>query len=431
MKAQPHNDKALTRRQTLVMLVLSAMSLTTAVACKRVRADATVRYSVINDDTHAGKLVVPAVTPTLALSLTALQQAAERQQLALPDTLVTLGGVNRLRGLMLEPNGEVIVLGDHNPTSPLLHLDDIATVSRNTFQTEAAYAGAPLGVSIDPQPGNGRDPWAIQQVSVFGMPRTTRMAQRQVAIDYDLKKVSAGIMALSSDITGTYELLRTASPICSGNSTRQMESVHRFWFCARYPDATPRFVEEDGLILIVNPIGVQLLTEQEFLDRVGHRTGAAQAVPQAQMFAQHVSHLFTTPQPPRDYQQLLSDFRLIELAQLLAFKKVNPNGLHYLLYQHRLAQMVTPEYVGGVRRQEEGEVTCAIQINERATPQGRIIESKEQMQRYRLTYRGGVEAKVEVADTHIQPEAPGAFAELRRRVRESRPSAAAWVWEIR
>ncbi len=257
------------------------------------------------------------------------------------------------------------------------------------------------------------------------------MAQRQVAIDYDLKKVSAGIMALSSDITGTYELLRTSSPVCSGDSTRQMESVHRFWFCARYPDAAPRFAEEDGVILIVNPVSVQLLTEQEFLDRTGRRSGSAPAAPQAQMFAQLVSHLFTTPQPPRDYQQLLSDFRLIELVQLLAFKKVDPNGLRYLLYQHRLAEMQTPDYVGGVRRREEGEVTCATQINERLTPQGKTIESQEQVQRYQLTYRGGVEAKVEVAATHIRPEAPGAFAELRRRVRESRPSATAWVWEIR
>ncbi len=374
---------------------------------------------------------MPTVSPTLALSLTALQKAAERQQHALPEALVTLGGLNRLRGLILEPNGEVVILGDHDPASPLLHLDDVAVVLRNAFQSEATYAGAPLGVSIDPQPGNGRDPWAIQQTAVFGMPRTTRMAQRQVAIDYDLKKVSAGIMALSSDITGTYDLMRAASPVCSGASAQQTETTHRFWFCARYPDAAPRFAEEEGVILIVNPIGVQLLTEQEFFDRTGHRSGSAQAAPQAQMFAQLVSHLFTTPQPPRDYQHLLSDFRLIELAQVLKFKKIDPQGLRYLLYQHRLAEMEVPEYVGGVRRHEEGEVTCATQINERPTPQGRVIESKEQVQRYRLTYRGGVEAKVEVAAAHIRSEAQGAFAELRRRVRESRPSATAWVWKIR
>jgi hypothetical protein len=428
MKTQRRDGKWITR-QMLVVLMVGALGITTAAACKRARTETPTRK--LPGDTLAPH-PSPAVLPTFALSLTALQQEAERHPQALSEALVTLGGVNRLRGLMLEPNGEIIILGDRDLTNPLLlHLDDVAAVWRNAFQTEAEYAGAPLGVSIDPQPGNGRDPWTIQQVRVFGMPRTARMAQRQVAIDYDLKKVSAGIMALSSTVTGTYDLMRAASPMCTGVSSQPTESVHRFWFCARYPEATPRFAEEGGTILIVNPVGVQLLTEREFLDRSGNRSGSAQAAPQAETFSQLVSQVFTTPQPPQDYQHLLSDFRLIELAQVLKFKNVDPNGFRYLLHEHRLAEVEVPEYVGGVRRHEEGEVTCATQISERPTPQGRVIESKAQVQRYNLTYRGGVEAKVAVAAEHIRPEAPGAFAELRRRVRESRPASGAWLWKIR
>jgi len=70
------------------------------------------------------------------------------------------------------------------------------------------------------------------------------------------------------------------------------------------------------------------------------------------MFAEQVSQLFTVPQPPPQYGQMLNDFRLIETAALLRFKQVNPERLRYLLYDYQLAEMPVQQFVGSITRSE-------------------------------------------------------------------------------
>lgn len=52
------------------------------------------------------------------------------------------------------------------------------------------------------------------------------------------------------------------------------------------------------------------------------------------------------------------------------------------------------------------------------------------MKRYRFLSRGGVEAEVRIAQEQFTEERSGVLADLRRRVRASRPSARALVWSI-
>jgi hypothetical protein len=87
--------------------------------------------------------------------------------------------------------------------------------------------------------------------------------------------------------------------------------------------------------------------------------------------------------------------------------------------------------VGGIRREERGEVVCENQITERQVSDGKLIESTEQVQRYHFTSRGGVEAKVSLTPDHFIEERSGVLTGLRRRVRASRPSARALLWPIR
>lgn len=365
------------------------------------------------------------IWPSLALSLTVLQEEVAKRPYPLPDELAHLGSMNHVQGILIEPDGELILFGRHDSEVPPFHLDDVVVVLRNAYQVSAVYQGV-LGCTIDPWTGS-KDPWRIQQVKVFGMPATAMMAARQVATDYELKKIGAGILPLDG-ISSQWEMMRSTSPLCEGPADKATETAHRFWFYPLYPPA-PRFMEEEGIIAIVKPVGVQLLTEQEFLDRTGKRTGAAPASPLAERFAQTVTELLARNQL-RHYAQLRQDFRMIEVAQLLRFKRVPPQSLRYFLQDYPLTEVQTPTFVGGIRREERGEVVCDSEISERRVAQGVSIGSAERVQRYHLTSRGGVEAKVQVAREHFVEERSGTLADLRRRVETSRPAPRTLSWLV-
>src|SRR5437879_2833105 len=77
-----------------------------------------------------GKQAIPSVEeseirPSTALSLTVLQKEAEKRRQALPHELAYLGGINRIQGFMTEPDGELLLLGDRDPSLPPIHLDEI------------------------------------------------------------------------------------------------------------------------------------------------------------------------------------------------------------------------------------------------------------------------------------------------------------------
>jgi hypothetical protein len=369
------------------------------------------------------------VRPTLALSLTALQTEAARLQQEkqpLPEALAHLGGINRLRGVIAEPEGELVLLGDHEASLPLIHLDDLAVALRNAYQASPVYQGAP-GCSIDPW-HDAKDPWRIQTVTVFGMPTSAPMAARHVALDHELKRVSAGLAALEENIPSLYELLRSAAPPCArvSNEAQRTEVAHRFWFFPRYP-SSPRFLADAGLVLILRPVEVQLLSEQEFFSRPGQRTGAAPASPQAEQFAQVITQLLATH---HYYAHLVSDFRVIEVGKLLRFRQVSAASLHYLLHEYSLTEAPTPAFVGGVRREERGEMVCASQITERREPRGQRIETQEQMQRYHQTFRGGVEVQIELTADQFAEERTGTLSTLCQQVRASRPSSHTILWPI-
>ncbi len=111
--------------------------------------------------------------------------------------------------------------------------------------------------------------------------------------------------------------------------------------------------------MILKPVGVQLLTEREFLNQTGQRTGAAPASPLAERFAQVITELLASNRL-HQYTQLVQDFRTIEVAQLLWFKRVPAQSLRYFLQDYPLMEVETPAFVGGIRREEQGEVAVKI-----------------------------------------------------------------------
>jgi hypothetical protein len=332
--------------------------------------------------------------------------------------------LNRLHGFLRAPEGELLILGDRDPSRPALELDTLVIALRNAYGVSPVYQGA-LGCSIDPRVAE--DPWRIQDVRIFGMPPSCTMAARHVNIDYELKKAAAGILVDGTvRLPSLFELKRVANAICaSGEEVGQDRSeAHRYWF---YPwlVPSPRFVREEDGVLIQKPVGVQVLTEKEFLDRTGQRLGATTASPEAQTFAKQVTQLLTSQTVPR-YAALVSDFRAIELARVLRYERIPNSNLAYLLGECPMSEVDVPSVVSGIFRDEQGQVVCEGTITRVATG----LQHDQRVQRYRYAYRGGVEARIELIPDQFVADASGIFAKLKARVFASRPSKHALTWHI-
>lgn len=367
------------------------------------------------------------VRPSLALSLTLLQQEAAKRGRSPSGKLANLGGMNRIQGFMIEPSGEIILLGERDKSLPTIDLDDLVVALRSAYRVGPAYRDAP-GCTIDPWEG-AKDPWRIQEAKVLGMP-PVKMAHRFVTLDYELKKVSAGLLSLGQTVPSLYEMNRSRRPLCGGsaNSKMHLEMIHRFWFAPLY-SPSPRFVQEEAAVLILKPVGVQLMTEQEFMTRKGQRTGSAPASPQAKRFSERMTKLLAENEIQR-YSRLVQDFRVIEVGQLLRFKQVPAESLGYFLRKYPLSEVSIPKYVGGIRREEQGEVVCGAEITERRVRRGTQVRSVEKVQQYQFRSRGGVTARVSLVPKQFTEEKSGVLAKLRRRVREARPSADTIIWPV-
>jgi hypothetical protein len=363
--------------------------------------------------------------PTVALSLRAVA-AAFREGGGGAVRVAHLGGLNRLMGVSAENNGDVWFLGHREPSRPAHHIDDLAIALRSAFQAGPRYQ-EPIGCSIDPREG-ADDPWRIQAASIFGM-EPSEMAARHVAIDYELKKASLGLTVLKpgmpSLMDGAGRISDCAAAAALPNGAT--ETVHRFWFCPKVPDA-PRFVRDAETIRIAKPVGAQVLTEEEFLDSKAHRVGARRAEGAAIRFAQAVSELLVSGELPQ-YAALRGDFRLIEAAKLAPLLGVRPSAVGYYLTGHAVREAKVPQFVGGLWREESSEFTCSNQVEETAIPGGTSYQSSADVRRRRQRVTGGVEARVPITERDVRA-GNNELSAMMRRVREARPSADAAIWTV-
>lgn len=368
----------------------------------------------------------PEFRPTHALSLRVFQAQLAQHRGKLRQA-GNLGGMNVIDGLVIEPDGEILLLGQAITTLPPLSVHDLAVALRNAYAVSPVYSGT-AGCTIDPREG-ATDPLAIQVVKVFGMPRDCPMAARFVTIDYEMKRVSAGIVSLRRDLRSLYELHRLQAPFCEGErgGRRVIESTHRFWFCAKVPDS-PRYWENERVIWIRKPVQVQLLTERQYLDAVGRRVAKGPADPAALEFARAISDVLQENEIP-SYVQLKSDFRLLELAQILHYKRVPPEELEYLLHHHEVPSESVPLYVGEIRRKERGEVVCESRVWQESSGLSTLHRS-ERTEEYEQVSRGGVWAEVPVSPSDFGAESLEVLKEVRERAMASRPPTDDFIWVI-
>jgi hypothetical protein len=362
--------------------------------------------------------------PAMALSLKRLEAQAAK---VAPKQLKTLGGLNRIHGLLFEAPDEVILLGDAVPELPLVDLDDLALALRSAYRVSEEYHEPP-GCTIDPWEGVS-DPWRIQHARVLGMPKDAAMGARFLAADYELKRAGAGVIALGSGRLDIVAIAREISPWCAGDVGKELVSsaVHRFWFCPRYPPP-PRFLIDRDIVWISRPIGVRLLCEQQFFDRAGRKAGKKEADPAARRFAELVTELLDTAELPQ-YARMRNDFRVIEAAKLVRNAGVPQEALRVLLETYTMANVRTPVYAGGVWREDQGEGVCDNRITEEGTGSGTHVKSNAAVRKYRQRITGGVETRIDLPKEDFGG-GEGALADLRKRVVESRPAGGAVFWRL-
>jgi len=364
--------------------------------------------------------------PSLAVSLLGLAARFRKRGLVAGD-LAQLGGLNRIVGVSIEEGGDALLLGHREPSWPSLHIDDLAIALRSAYRTGPEYQEAP-GCSIDPREG-AEDPWQMQKVRVFGMPFTCPMALRHVTVDYELKKASIGLTVLKAGVPALFETASDPIAACAdtGKAKDETQQAYRFWFCPLVAES-PRFAHEGSAMWIEKPVGVQVLTEQEFLDARAHRTGSKPAEGAALRFSRAVSGLLAEGTLPQ-YASLRGDFRLLEAAKVMALLARPVIGMAYFLNEHMLRVEKVPEFVGGLRREESGEITCDNTVTEKAEPDGRSYHARESIRSYRHLVRGGVEASVLIAKQDVRATS-GELGGVLDRVRQAKPSEDAAVWTV-
>jgi len=191
---------------------------------------------------------------------------------------------------------------------PPIEVDDLTIALRSAYQANETYGDAP-GCTIDPRQG-AADPWQIQDAKILGMPRTAAMGARFLAADYELKKVSVGVLSLGG-AQDLFKLSRTAAPFCDGAGDEGSKRPYTVSGSARAIPSRPDSFRIPARCGIRRPARVQLLTEKGVS---GQKRGAAPAAKRPTAGA-----AFSLPSSPHagrgagpQYARMRADFRSLK-----------------------------------------------------------------------------------------------------------------------
>lgn len=242
----------------------------------------------------------------------ALKQNGQHPLTALPDELKFLAGIQRIQFVLLYPDSNDIVIAGPGEGwkidgkgsivgvttgRPVLNLEDFILAFRTV---EAARQGQ-LSCSIDPtEEGRKRfdqlmktqktfnaaivpaieKAFGDQQITISGVPDTSRFARILAAADYKMKRI--GMKLEPSPVKGVTSFIDLAP-------ARVDNMMPRWWMACNYE---PLGRSADGLAWELKGTGVKVLTEDEFVDNEkGTVRGSGQASPAAQKWSeQFTSH---------------------------------------------------------------------------------------------------------------------------------------------
>ena len=264
------------------------------------------------------------------VSLPRLEQEIIRRQAAhepFDPAMLTLAGLHRVQYIFAYPtsnegaHGDVILAGPAgdwtidpfgrilsvDTAQPIVRLDDLLTLLRRTHQTKATF----FGCAINPRPAalaatqayldqtasrplapGRRDAWlekirstmGRQDVEIFGLDPTTRVARVLVEADVHMKLIGMGLEDGVPGVESYLDYAKNAARAARAGASPPPSamSVLRWWFALNY--ASIQCAANRTAYELIGD-GVCVLSENEMLAAQGQRVHTGQSDPLNQQFA--------------------------------------------------------------------------------------------------------------------------------------------------
>jgi Protein of unknown function (DUF1598) len=250
------------------------------------------------------KLEVPAAldefTELRAVSLKQIEAALERcakENTPIPDEVKYLAGLQRVRYVFVYPETQDVVLAGPaegwkmdglgnivgaTTNYPVLHLDDLMTALRSGESSRTE----PITCSIDPTKegiqrlqaylsrrstiGNPEQTFTEieeavgpHEISVTGVPATSRFARTMVAADFRMKRLAMDFEP--APVKGMPSFLS----MLEGTGRGMSNMMQRWWLAPNYE---PLAKTGDGLAWELRGPGVKCMTEESYVSETGEKT---------------------------------------------------------------------------------------------------------------------------------------------------------------
>jgi len=356
----------------------------------------------------------------------------------IPDGLEKLNGLSWLAGYVVDQtNNDIVLIGKNESSRPGYHAEDLIVNLQNVFDS----ATAPY-CSLDPIPENilrlnqclntktgnfkttvksCREAIGGQKVVVGGVPRNSRPAKIMIYADYDMKKLSQGLIK-DAGIQSCIDF-SVQDSARRNNNPELGSSMSRFWFHIKESSMLnnyPNFVENNGFVFI-NECPVVVLTEKQISDEKGNLSDNKQDEDKsAEAFAKEMSGKFSELTKKYEvFAELENMFRLQAcLRALKASESIKEAGIDlYRLSAFRLKQEDNdlPETLPGL-------VNYKIFEKITTTNEGKFIQS------HLFLVAGGVSQEMKVKASNLFNDL--SLSQMKSAVLQAKPKKETIFWTV-
>ncbi|HHT9114472.1 MAG TPA: hypothetical protein ACFYD0_14270 [Candidatus Wunengus sp. YC65] len=296
-------------------------------------------------------------TTLAAFSLNAAKYALDsgRTDAQEMEELFSIGYINRIWAVLLDDKSDLIIVGERDPSLPLMHLDDIAVALRTI---DKISTGENPGVSIEPPSHDEYSP--IQKVKYFGGIEKTHYGKICFEADYLLKHLSLGFSLTGIDgFPSEWDM-----ELDNAKAGRELElwesSIGRSWF---YPykimishknktaslTSITMEVRTDMDNELDLPKGYLEINEETITDILKDNPNAVSVI-HARLITQNYDKIAST------YPVLIQLQNLLALSGLLAevLKDEDKTDISYWLKDYSVQESDTPEEIPMLNRGVKG-----------------------------------------------------------------------------
>ncbi len=358
-------------------------------------------------------------------------------KVALPTDMDSLFGMSWLEGYVVDPeNNDIILVGKCLKNKPTYRAEDIIVNFQNVMDSSAApYC------SLDPNPENilkfeklmsSNDPDGFarnaekykdkvggQKVVVGGVSAFSRHAAIMIYADYDMKKISQGLLKVDGIRSG----LEIAAAEKSIFDIKNTSTMSRYWLHIKensLVNTYPSFNYNDGIVFI-KECPVVVLTEKQVIDAGGNLkdAGFLDDDKNARIFANEMSENYDTLAfQNRLFAELENLFRLQACLRTLKYKsEIDNTGIDLTALRNiRLTSGITlPDSLPGLMNYN---------IVKEEKIKGEFKETSSQL----YFVSGGVSQELKIKNKNLSLD--NSLAKLNKVVVNSRPNKASSHWTL-